>query len=190
MSKQTPHTSAEYMLFETALGVCGLAWTETGLVRVQLPYRDVSETSARLARLGARRAGGTLPPMVNEAAERMVSHARGETVDFLDLPLDFSLIPAFEGLVYRHLRQVPRGRTVTYGELAAMAGSPGAAQAVGTAMARNPWPVVVPCHRVLAAGNKPGGFSAPGGLATKTRLLAMEGVYLDDGAPMLPGLFS
>lgn len=189
MNNAVTHQRPDYMLFDTALGICGLAWTPTGLARVQLPYRDPGETSARLAKLGGRRAGGVLPAYVNDVAGRLVLYARGEAVDFSDIPLDFSLIPAFEALIYRHLRSVRRGETVTYGELAAMAGSPGAAQAVGTAMGRNPWPVIVPCHRVLAAGNKPGGFSAPGGLATKSKLLAMEGVYLDGGAPMLPGLF-
>lgn len=181
--------SSEYMLFDTALGVCGLSWSDGGLLRVQLPDRDPAATATRLAKGGATRAGGVLPASVADAAERLARYAAGEDVDFSAVPLDFGGIASFEALVYRALRRVARGRTVTYGELAELAGSGGAAQAVGTAMARNPWPVVVPCHRVLAAGNRPGGFSAPGGLKTKTKLLAMEGVYLDGGAPMLPGLF-
>lgn len=180
--------SAEYMLFETALGVCGLSWSSSGLLRVQLPDRDAAATAARLAK-GAQRAGTVLPAFASDAAERLARYAAGEPADFETVPLDFGGLAAFEASVYRALRRVERGRTVTYGELAALAGSAGAAQAVGTAMARNPWPVVVPCHRVLAAGNRPGGFSAPGGLKTKAKLLAMEGVFLDDGAPMLPGLF-
>ncbi|SOC84689.1 methylated-DNA-[protein]-cysteine S-methyltransferase [Ensifer adhaerens] len=180
--------SAEYMLFETALGVCGIAWSEAGLTRVQLPDRDAAATAARLAK-SARRAGGGVPVHAGDAAELLAVYAAGKAVDFSGVPLDFADIAAFEATVYHTLRKVRRGETVTYGELAVRAGSPGAAQAVGTAMARNPWPVVVPCHRVLAAGNKPGGFSAPGGLITKAKLLAMEGVYLDGGAPMLPGLF-
>lgn len=176
------------MLFETALGVCGLSWSRNGLLRVQLPDRDAAATAARLAK-GAERAGTALPGFARDAAERLARYAGGAPVDFLDVPLDFAGLAAFEASVYRALRRVERGRTVTYGELAALAGSAGAAQAVGTAMARNPWPVVVPCHRVLAAGNRPGGFSAPGGLKTKVRLLAMEGVFLDGGAPLLPGLF-
>ncbi|MET3614662.1 methylated-DNA-[protein]-cysteine S-methyltransferase [Rhizobium aquaticum] len=180
--------SAEYMLFETALGVCGIAWSEAGLLRVQLPDRDAAATAARLAK-AARRAGGAVPAFATETAERLSDYAAGEAVDFSDIILDFDGVAAFEATVYHALRRVGRGETVTYGELAMLAGSPGAAQAVGTAMARNPWPVVVPCHRVLAAGNKPGGFSAPGGLVTKAKLLAMEGVHLDGGEPMLPGLF-
>lgn len=180
--------SAEYMLFETALGVCGIAWSAAGLLRVQLPDRDAAATAARLAG-SARRAGGAVPAHANDVAERLALYAAGENADFSVVPLDFSGIASFEEAVYHALRRVGRGETVTYGALAALAGSPGAAQAVGTAMARNPWPVVVPCHRVLAAGNRPGGFSAPGGLVTKAKLLAMEGVYLDGGEPMLPGLF-
>lgn len=179
---------AEFMLFETALGVCGLSWSDEGLLRVQLPDRDAATTAARLAK-GAQRAGTALPDFAADAAERLARYAGGDVVDFTDVPLDFAGLATFEASVYRALRRVARGSTVTYGELAALAGSAGAAQAVGTAMARNPWPVVVPCHRVLAAGNKAGGFSAPGGLKTKMKLLAMEGVHLDGGAPMLPGLF-
>ncbi len=180
--------SAEYMLFETALGVCGIAWSEAGLTRVQLPDRDAAATAARLAK-SAKRAGGAVPAHATDAAELLADYANGEDVDFSGVFLDFTGIATFETAVYYALRKVGRGETVTYGELAGLAGSPGAAQAVGTAMARNPWPVVVPCHRVLAAGNKPGGFSAPGGLVTKAKLLAMEGVHLDGGEPMLPGLF-
>lgn len=180
--------SAEYMLFETALGVCGIAWSEAGLTRVQLPDRDAAATAARLAK-SAKRAGGAVPAYATDAAELLADYAGGEDVEFSGVLLDFAGIAPFEATVYHALRRVGRGETVTYGTLAERAGSPGAAQAVGTAMARNPWPVVVPCHRVLAAGNKPGGFSAPGGLITKAKLLAMEGVYLDGGEPMLPGLF-
>ena len=188
MRERSSIDSAEYMLFETALGVCGIAWSVAGLLRVQLPDRDAAATAARLSRT-ARRAGGAVPALATDAAERLADYASGRSVDFSDIVLDFEGIAAFETTVYHALRKVPRGSTVTYGELAGLAGSPGAAQAVGTAMARNPWPVVVPCHRVLAAGNKPGGFSAPGGLVTKAKLLAMEGVHLDGGEPMLPGLF-
>jgi methylated-DNA-[protein]-cysteine S-methyltransferase len=189
MRERHRQDQAEYMLFDTALGVCGLSWSPSGLLRVQLPDRDPAATATRLAKDGAVRAGGSLPGPVADAAERVARYAAGEDVDFSVVPLDFEGIASFDTLVYRALRRIVRGRTVTYGELAALAGSAAAAQAVGTAMARNPWPVVVPCHRVLAAGNKPGGFSAPGGLKTKAKLLAMEGVHLDGGAPMLPGLF-
>jgi methylated-DNA-[protein]-cysteine S-methyltransferase len=180
---------AFYHSFDTDLGTCGLAWTDGGLARVQLPDRDIAATEKRLASGGRMRWAGPLPGPVADAVNLLTQYAAGSEVDFSDIGLDDRAVPVFELAVYTALRRVPRGQTVTYGELAALAGSPGAAQAVGTAMARNPWPVVVPCHRVLAAGNKPGGFSAPGGLKTKYKLLAMEGVHLDGGTPLLPGLF-
>jgi methylated-DNA-[protein]-cysteine S-methyltransferase len=181
-------TAIHYHMFDTALGVSGIGWTDQGLVRVQLPDMVPSSTEARLARGGATRWQAVLPEGIERAVDLLTRYAAGEVVDFSVLSLDINGVPAFERAVYDALRRVPRGQTVTYGELAEKAGSKGAAQAVGTAMARNPWSVVVPCHRVLAAGNKPGGFSAPGGLKTKEKLLAMEGVYLDGGAPLLPGL--
>jgi methylated-DNA-[protein]-cysteine S-methyltransferase len=182
-------TSTHYHLFKTSLGTCGLAWSEAGLARVQLPEKHDATTEARFTKTDAEKWQSKLPESVANAVRLLTLYARGEAVDFSELVLDFGDMGSFERAVYSALRGVPRGETVTYGVLADLAGSPGAAQAVGTAMARNPWPVVVPCHRVLAAGNKPGGFSAPGGLKTKEKLLAMEGVYLDGGAPMLPGLF-
>ncbi|MDK9696921.1 MAG: methylated-DNA--[protein]-cysteine S-methyltransferase [Siculibacillus sp.] len=166
--------------FATAFGPVAVAWTALGLSRVRL--LDGSGD-------GVPGGGGALPPVAAEAARRLAAYFAGEPVDFSTLVLDESGLSALDTAIYRELRRVPRGATVTYGELAARAGAPGAAQAVGGAMARNPWVIVVPCHRVLAAGGALGGFSAPGGVATKRRLLRMEGVDLDRGAPMLPGLF-
>ncbi|MCO6185078.1 methylated-DNA--[protein]-cysteine S-methyltransferase [Rhizobium sp. L1K21] len=179
-----------YTLFETALGDCGIAWSQNGLTGVQLPDKTRSLSEARMRKVDAELWAGPLPDGVQAVTDQLVAYASGDAVDFSDVELDFSHLETFERAVYRALRMVARGETVTYGELAEKAGWPtGAAQSVGRAMARNPWPVIVPCHRVLAAGNKPGGFSAPGGLKTKEKLLAMEGVYLDGGAPLLPGLF-
>lgn len=178
-----------YAMIDTLLGTCGIAWSDEGLTRIQLPERNVSLTEARMHSGRLLRHEDDLPPLASEAAGLLQDYAKGVGVDFSTLLLDFRNVSDFERRVYRALRAVARGQTVTYGELAARAGVPGAAQAVGTAMAKNPWPVVVPCHRVLAAGNKPGGFSAPGGLTTKQKLLAMEGVYLDGGMPTFPGLF-
>lgn len=181
---------SHYIFFETVLGDCGLAWSEDGLTGVQLPDKTKALTEARMRKTDAELWKGDPPGDVQAVIDLMVAYAAGEAVDFSSVQLDFSAIEAFERAVYDALRGVQRGETVTYGELAQRAGWPvGAAQSVGRAMARNPWPVIVPCHRVLAAGNKPGGFSAPGGLKTKEKLLEMEGVYLDGGAPMLPGLF-
>jgi methylated-DNA-[protein]-cysteine S-methyltransferase len=110
-------------------------------------------------------------------------------IDFQSLSLDLQSVTDFNQRIYAALRRIPFGTTTTYGALALSVGNPGAAQAVGIAMARNPWPVVVPCHRVLAAAKNIGGFSAFGGTATKRRLLQLEGVDLDHGQSDLPGLF-
>jgi methylated-DNA-[protein]-cysteine S-methyltransferase len=110
---------------------------------------------------------------------RAQRHLAGKPQDFGDVPLDWKRVGEFEAAVYRHTRAIPAGSTRTYGEIAELAASgPGSARAVGSALGANPWPLVVPCHRVVAAGGKMTGFSAPGGIRTKTRLLAIEGAQL------------
>ena len=168
--------------FSTAFGPVAVAWTGRGLTRVRL-IDDAA--GADIVTSGE----DALPPIAAEAVRLLTAYFTGVPVDFSPLVLDVTGLSPLDAAIYRELRRVPRGTTVTYGELAARAGAPGAAQAVGSAMARNPWPIVVPCHRVLAAGGALGGFSAPGGVRTKRKLLRMEGVDLDGGAPMLPGLF-
>lgn len=172
--------------FDTALGRCAVAWTGRGLRRVMLPERSDGALERRLARAGARPAAP--PPEIAATVAALAAYAGGEAVDFDATPLDESGIADFERKVYAALRAVPRGTTTTYGALAAAVGAPGLAREIGVAMGRNPWPVVTPCHRVLAAQGRLGGFSAPGGAETKRRLLALEGVY-PDGSPDLPGLF-
>jgi methylated-DNA-[protein]-cysteine S-methyltransferase len=131
-----------------------------------------------------------LPDFVTLARGCLERYFAGEQVDFTEIELDGSIVPAFNARVYDTLRRVPFGTTTTYGALAKAAGADiGASRAVGMAMGRNPWPIIVPCHRVLASGGKIGGFSAPGGAETKQRLLALEGVVTDGGQSMLPGLF-
>ena len=167
--------------FSTAFGPVSVAWTARGLSRVRL-----LDEAADVGPDGE----ATLPPVAAEAVRLLSAYFVGDPVDFSPLALDDTGLSSLDAAIYRELRRVPRGSTVTYGELAARAGAPGAAQAVGSAMARNPWVIVVPCHRVLAAGGALGGFSAPGGVRTKRKLLRMEGVDLDGGMPTLPGLFA
>jgi methylated-DNA-[protein]-cysteine S-methyltransferase len=167
--------------FSTAFGPVAVAWTARGLSRVR-----ILDTGTDLGAGGE----GASAPVAAEAVRLLTAYFAGEPVDFSPLVLDDTGLSTLDAAIYRELRRVPRGATVTYGELAARAGAPGAAQAVGGAMARNPWVIVVPCHRVLAAGGALGGFSAPGGVRTKRKLLRMEGVDLDGGTPMLPGLFT
>ncbi len=176
-----------FALFETAIGRCAIVWSERGIVGVALPEANDQETRARVlarwegAREGAPRAGAKL------AIEAIAGHLGGAARFLGDVALDTTGIPEFHARVYGSLRAVPSGTTVTYGELALRVGVPGAARAVGRAVATNPFPLLVPCHRVLAAGGRPGGFSAPGGTATKARLLAIEGITLKVGPRKTPG---
>jgi methylated-DNA-[protein]-cysteine S-methyltransferase len=167
-----------FLLFETALGPTGLAWNASGIAAIQLPEATRAATRARLAAkapAGAEEiADGAAPPWVREAIERIRRHLDGSPQDFSAVRLDLARVTPFLARIYAAARRIPSGRTASYGELARDAGSPRAARAVGRAMATNPFPIVVPCHRVLASGGKPGGFSAFGGLITKDRLLGLE----------------
>jgi methylated-DNA-[protein]-cysteine S-methyltransferase len=163
-----------HALFDTNLGRCGIAWSRAGVLRLQLPEPDDDAVRARLLRAGP--ASEAEPPAeVTEAIEGVTALLAGAPRDLRAVVLDMSAVSAWEQRVYAALREVGPGETVTYGELARRLGEPGAAQAVGRAMARNPFAPVVPCHRVLAAGGGTGGFSAAGGATTKVRLLELEG---------------
>ena len=166
-----------YHVFETAMGFCAIAWGDAGIARFQLPVRSV-ETAERLIKRRAPDAQPATPPdevaAVVAAAKRYFA---GKETDFSHVRLDLGEEDAFFARIYAALRRVGWGRTTTYGALAKEVGAPReAARAVGEAMARNPAPLIVPCHRVLAAGGKIGGFSAPGGATTKIRMLELEGV--------------
>jgi methylated-DNA-[protein]-cysteine S-methyltransferase len=177
-----------YRLFDTAFGICGVAWTNTGLSRVQLPERDVLATEQLLQRTQSIQWDEPPPPNSADSITKLQRYFDGQKIDFSNTVLAHDELTDFNRRIFAALRMVEYGQTTTYGALAQSAGSPGAAQAVGMAMSRNPWPVIVPCHRVLAAAKTIGGFSAYGGMATKQRLLRLEGVDLDHGQPTLPGL--
>jgi methylated-DNA-[protein]-cysteine S-methyltransferase len=174
-----------FSLFDTAIGACGIAWGEHGLVGVQLPEADEARTRARMLRRFPGVAEAAPPPDVRAAADRIAALLRGERDDLGDIALDMSGVPPFERRVYDCVRAIAPGATLTYGEVAARVGEPGAARAVGQALGRNPFAPIVPCHRVLAADGRSGGFSAQGGVATKLRMLQIEGARI--GAE--PGLF-
>ena len=162
-------------LFDTALGHCGIAWRDEAVTHVLLPARDREDTLAQLEWMSsAQLAPPPWPAFVSDAVAGMQALMRGEAADLTGVPLDWAGIGRFERTVYEATQRIAPGHTRTYGEVAQALGEPGAARAVGVALGRNPWPLVVPCHRVLAAGGKLGGFSAPGGVATKQRLLAIE----------------
>ena len=174
-----------FALFNTAVGRCGLAWGERGVAGVQLPEAGERETRARMLQRFPAAGETAPPPEVQRVIDRLVALLRGEASDFSTIALDMDEVPAFHRRVYEAARAIPAGMTLSYGDIAARVGAPGAARAVGQALGRNPFPIIVPCHRVLAAGGKIGGFSAQGGVATKRRMLAIEGVQLNGAAPLI-----
>ena len=177
-------TASGFVLFDTAIGRCGIAWGERGVAGVQLPEAGEAETRARMLHRFPAAGEVAPPPEVRQAIERVTALLRGEASDLSTVTLDMGGVPEFHRRVYAAARTIPPGETLSYGDIAKRVGAPGAARAVGQALGRNPFPIVVPCHRVLAAGGKIGGFSAQGGVATKRRMLAIEGARLD-GAPAL-----
>ncbi len=163
---------AAYALFDTAIGRCGIAWRDEAAAGFVICGDDEDAAAARLARRHKAQPAEP-PPAIAAVIARVRRMLDGERVDLADVPVALD-VPDFERRVYAALRQVPPGETITYGALAQRVGAPGAAQAVGAAMGRNPIPVIIPCHRVLAGSGKSGGFSAPGGVATKFRILQIE----------------
>jgi methylated-DNA-[protein]-cysteine S-methyltransferase len=163
--------TASYCLFDTAVGRCGIAWRGAAIIAFALAGADDAATEKRLA---AGAAPSPAPAFVEQAIDAIRRLLAGEAADLRFIPVDMSAVPPFERQVYETLRDVPPGETVTYGELAARCGAPGAARAVGAAMGRNPFPVIIPCHRVLASDGRSVGFSAPGGVSTKFKLLQIE----------------
>ena len=186
MNAQATH----HHLFDTAIGECGLAWNARGLVGVQLPEKDRGATELRLAVKCHSTSAADVPPWVQSLIADIQRYLAGQPVDFSTIAVDLGGIDDFRQKLYAALRGIGLGHTVTYGELAKQLGLTGweGARDVGEAMGKNPMPIVIPCHRVLAAGNKLGGFSAYGGTTTKQKLLALEGVRLDNAPPRLPGL--
>lgn len=174
-----------YVLFDTALGPCAMAWGERGLLGVQLPEADAQATCARLLRHTGPLPAAEPPPEVRAAIAAVQALMAGQAHDFSHTVLDFSALSDFQRSVYAITCRIPPGQTRTYGEIAAELGDRHLARAVGQALGFNPFAPVVPCHRVLAAGRKPGGFSAHGGAATKLRMLAAEGALRGD----TPSLF-
>jgi methylated-DNA-[protein]-cysteine S-methyltransferase len=172
-----------FALFETSLGRCAIAWGERGIARVQLPEARESQTRARLLRQLPDAREAPPPPAVERAIEALTALLAGERRDLGELALDMEALPPFQRRVYAAARRIPPGATLSYGEIAKQVGAPGAARAVGRALGSNPFAIVVPCHRVVSAGGRIGGFSANGGIATKLRLLQIEGAA--DGPPEL-----
>jgi len=173
-------TSAGFALFDTAIGCCAIGWTEAGIVDVNLPETSPDVTRRRIAgRLPGSRERQP-PPAVGQVIERIVALFDGAADDLADVELDLTGVPDFHRAVYRVTRGIRPGTTLSYGEVATELGLPGAARAVGRALGHNPVPIVVPCHRVLAADGSMHGFSANGGVVTKRRMLQAEGALPAD----------
>jgi methylated-DNA-[protein]-cysteine S-methyltransferase len=164
-----------FTLFETALGCCGIVWSERGIVGVQLPERSEAATRKRLLRRFPAAHEGEPPAEVRRAIDDIVALLGGERRDLNQVRIDLDAVSEFHRRVYEAARRIPAGATLSYGEVAERLGDRNLARDVAEALSQNPCPIIVPCHRVLAADGKPGGFSAPGGVATKLRLLTIEG---------------
>lgn len=173
-----------YFIFETAAGFCGIAWNDVGITRFQLPTR-AAEASERLLLRRLPAGEASLPtPEIQKAVDAVRLYFEGMEVDFSGFTVDLEGQDEFFRRIYAAARALRWGQTTTYGALAKELGAgPEAARDVGQAMARNPVSLIIPCHRVLAAGGKIGGFSAPGGSTTKTRMLELEGVHLVPAEP-------
>jgi methylated-DNA-[protein]-cysteine S-methyltransferase len=166
-----------FSVFPTALGDCAVAWSDAGIVGVRLPGGDRSAARQAMQRRFPHSHEAVPPPAVHAAMAAMTALLTGERVDLSEIAVDLRAVGPWERSVYDVARTVPVGATLTYGEVAARLGDATQARAVGQALGRNPVPLIVPCHRVIAAQGRAGGFSAPGGTATKLRLLAIESAH-------------
>ncbi|MFC9790413.1 methylated-DNA--[protein]-cysteine S-methyltransferase [Rhodococcus sp. NPDC127528] len=167
-------TSLGYTLFATPIGRCAVVWGERGIVGVALPEGSDALTTERVSLWFPAATEREPDPAARRAIDGVVAVLTGEPDPLADVELDLAAVPDFDRRVYAVTRAITPGSTLTYGEVAARIGSPDAAQAVGQALGRNPVPLLVPCHRVLAADGGVGGFSAHGGTVTKRALLALE----------------
>lgn len=167
-----------YCVFDTAIGPCGIAWSGEAIVTCQLPERDRDGTVRRMQRRHPQAPPMDPPEWVARVIGRVQASLAGQKDGLADVPLDMASEPEFNRRVYEVTRAIPPGRTLTYGEVAQRIGEPGAARAVGQALGHNPFAPIVPCHRVLGAGNTGVGFSATGGVDTKLRMLEIERAQL------------
>jgi methylated-DNA-[protein]-cysteine S-methyltransferase len=173
-----------FALFDTPIGPCGIAWSDTAVVGMQLPERNGAAARARLRRRHPLAHEAPVPAHIQPVIGAVTALLQGEKRDLADIAVDLTDLSPLQRRLYETLRTVPPGATISYGELATRLGDGITARDVGEAMGQNPVPIIVPCHRVVASGGKLGGFSAVGGVATKVRLLEIEGAPLGE-APTL-----
>ncbi|MDI1346976.1 MAG: methylated-DNA--[protein]-cysteine S-methyltransferase [Pseudolabrys sp.] len=170
-------------IFDTAIGPCAIVWGARGLLGVQIPEANEAATRARILKRFPEAREKAPPRDIADVMSGIVALLNGERRDLKDVAIDDDGVPEFNRRVYAIVRQVPPGETITYGEIAERLGDKALARAVGQAMGENRCPIVMPCHRVLAASGKTGGFSATGGVVTKLKLLTIEGAQ--PGGPTL-----
>jgi len=176
---------AHFSLFDTALGACGMAWRGETVVATHLPEANDAATAARLAARTSGVAETNPPPAIRRAMSAIAALLDGERTDLAFIACDFSRVDPFAARVYAATRAIPPGETLTYGAIAVQLGDRLLAQKVGQALGRNPFPIIVPCHRVMGANGRLTGFSANGGVETKLKMLAIEGARIGEA----PGLF-
>jgi methylated-DNA-[protein]-cysteine S-methyltransferase len=172
-------TGQHFAIFDSAIGPCGIVWGERGITGVQLPMGAEEKTRNRIHQRDGDVTEAAPTPEVQRAIDGMIELLAGKPNDLADIVLDLDGVPEFNRGVYDIARKIPPGQTLTYGDIAKKLGGVELSRDVGQALGRNPCPIVVPCHRVLAAGGKPGGFSANGGVVTKLKMLAIEGAVVN-----------
>ena len=172
-------TGPGFAIFDTAIGGCGVVWGDRGIRGVQLPMGSEHGTRVRIRQSHGELTEAPPPADVQNAIAGMVKLLSGKPHDLSEVVLDLDGVPPFNRGVYDIARSIPPGKTLTYGDIARRLGGVALSRDVGQALGRNPCPIVVPCHRVLAAGGKPGGFSGNGGVVTKLRMLAIEGALVN-----------
>jgi methylated-DNA-[protein]-cysteine S-methyltransferase len=172
-----------FTLFQTAIGCCGIVWSPRGVAGVEIAGKNERAARDRLLRRRPSAREASPPLGVQRVIADIVALLAGEAKELSDVELDLDGVPDFNRRVYDVARTIGPGATLSYGEIAARLGDRNLARDVAQALSQNPFPIIVPCHRVLAAGGKMGGFSAPGGVRTKLRMLSIEGAKY--GAPML-----
>lgn len=181
-------SAQQFALFDTALGRCGIAWSAVGVTGVQLPEQHESATRARLQRRYPDAREASPPTHIQQAIDDIAGLLRGEGRDLSAVALDMNGVVQFDQRVYAVARTIPAGATLTYGDIAVRLGDSSVAREVGQSLGQNPFPIIVPCHRVLAAGGKIGGFSAAGGVTTKLRMLDIEGAQVGEAPTLFENL--
>jgi methylated-DNA-[protein]-cysteine S-methyltransferase len=172
-------TGQHFAIFDTPIGPCGIVWGERGITCVQLPMGSEDKTRNRIHQRDGNVAEAAPPAEVQDAIDGIIELLAGKPNDLAEVVLDLDGVPEFNRGVYDIARKIPPGKTMTYGDIAKKLGGVELSRDVGQALGRNPCPIVVPCHRVLAAGGKPVGFSANGGVVTKLKMLAIEGAVVN-----------